>query len=163
MSKLEFGCVEHLRWIRKHMAPQDDEHKVKTCPWCGHEAKAKVVDGETLYNCLNIDCPTGHWTPLKVWNTRPIEDALRLRIAELEAENDILKDHLREAKNILIDKNLQIDSLYEEGYKLQQRIAELEAENAALKAEPKPLAYWSDEKKQTYADNEGRSAKRSEE
>jgi len=26
MSKLEFGCVEHLRWIRKHMAPQDDEH-----------------------------------------------------------------------------------------------------------------------------------------
>ena len=30
------------------------------------------------------------------------------------------------AKNILIDKKLQIDSLYEEGYKLQQRIAELE-------------------------------------
>jgi len=86
MSKLEFGCVEHLRWIRKHMAPQDDEHKVKTCPWCGHEAKAKVVDGETLYNCLNIDCPTGHWTPLKAWNTRPIEDELRARIAELEAE-----------------------------------------------------------------------------
>ena len=86
MSKLKFGCVEHLRWIRKHMAPQDDEHKVKTCPWCGHEAKAKVVDGETLYNCLNIDCPTGHWTPLKVWNTRQIEDALNARIAKLEAE-----------------------------------------------------------------------------
>ena len=86
MSELKFGCVEHLRWIRKHMAPQDDEHKVKTCPWCGHEAKAKVVDGETLYNCLNIDCPTGHWTPLKAWNTRPIEDELRARIAELEAE-----------------------------------------------------------------------------
>ena len=46
---------------------------------------------------------------------------------------------------------------------LKGYIAELEAENAALKAEPKPLAYWSDEKKQTYADNEGRSAKRSEE
>jgi len=48
------------------------------------------------------------------------------RIAEFEAEIDIRKDQLREAKNILIDKNLQIDSLYEEGYKLQQRIAELE-------------------------------------
>ena len=92
MSKLEFGCVEHLRWIRKHMAPQDDEHKVKTCPWCGHEAKAKVVDGETLYNCLNIDCPTGHWTPLKVWNNRPIEDALNKRIAELEAHIAALEE-----------------------------------------------------------------------
>ena len=59
-------------------------------------------------------------------------EALKGYIAELEAENDILKDHLREAKNILIDKNLQIDSLYEEGYKLHQRIAELEAHIAAL-------------------------------
>jgi len=54
---------------------------------------------------------------------------LNARIAELEAEIDIRKDQLREAKNILIDKNLQIDSLYEEGYKLQQRIAELEGKN----------------------------------
>ena len=54
---------------------------------------------------------------------------MHARIAELEAEIDIRKDQLREAKNILIDKNLQIDSLYEEGYKLQQRIAELEGKN----------------------------------
>ena len=162
MSKLEFGCVEHLRWIRKHMVPQDDEHKVKTCPFCRKEPATRA--GFAI--CINDDCEqSNYWSGLDIdeWNNRPIEDALNARIAELEAENDILKDHLREAKNILIDKNLQIDSLYEEGYKLQQRIAELEAENAALKAEPKPLAYWSDEKKQTYADNEGRSAKRSEE
>jgi hypothetical protein len=49
------------------------------------------------------------------------------RIAELEAEKCVLEDQQREVKNILIDKNLHIDSLYEEGYKLQQRIAELEA------------------------------------
>ena len=52
-----------------------------------------------------------------------------------------------------------ITGMGEEIRTLNARIAELEAENAALKAEPKPLAYWSDEKKQTYADNEGRSAK----
>jgi len=49
------------------------------------------------------------------------------RIAALKGVIEILEDQQREAKNILIDKNLHIDSLYEEGYKLQQRIAELEA------------------------------------
>jgi hypothetical protein len=48
------------------------------------------------------------------------------RIAELKGVIEILEDQQREVKNILIDKNLHIDSLYEEGYKLQQRIAELE-------------------------------------
>lgn len=63
------------------------------------------------------------------WLTR-IESAqreLREYIAELKGVIEILEDQQREAKNILIDKNLHIDSLYEEGYKLQQRIAELEA------------------------------------
>lgn len=54
------------------------------------------------------------------------ESPLRTRITELEAEKCVLIDQQREAKNVLIDKNLHIDSLYEEGYKLQQRIAELE-------------------------------------
>ena len=105
------------------MAPQDDEHKVKTCPWCGHEAKAKVVDGETLYNCLNIDCPTGHWTPLKVWNNRPIEDALNARIAELEAENDRLQSGWFRDETICPD-----GSLRPKVSDLLNRIAELEAE-----------------------------------
>ena len=48
------------------------------------------------------------------------------RIAELEAVIEILEDQQREATNILIDKNLHIDSLYEEGYKLQLHIAKLE-------------------------------------
>lgn len=59
---------------------------------------------------------------------------LTARNAELEAEKCVLEDQLREATNFLIDKNLHIDSLYEEGYKLQQRIAELEAENDQLTA-----------------------------
>ena len=143
--------------------------ELKPCPFCGGMPKVNdwTLKGITDKRCFcdNEKCPVYLSKTIAIddWNTRPIEDALNARIAELEANIEILKDQQREARNILIDKNLQIDSLYEEGYKLQQRIAELEAENAALKAEPKPLAYWSDEKKQTYADNEGRSAKRSEE
>ena len=91
MSKLEFGCVEHLRWIRKHMAPQDDEHKVKTCPFCGKEPATRA--GFSI--CINDDCEqSNYWSGLDIdaWNTRPIEDALTARIAELEQENARLRE-----------------------------------------------------------------------
>ena len=100
---------------------------LKPCPFCG-EMPEVADDG--VCRCNNKSCSMApYWYLLKYWNTRPIEDELRKRIAELEAEIDIRKDQLREAKNILIDKNLQIGSLYEGGYKLQKRIAELEAES----------------------------------
>ena len=90
--------------------------ELKPCPFCGGN---NLTIERLMYVVFCNDCGaemSGN-APLGNWNTRPIEDALNARIAELEAEN------------------------------------------AKLKAEPKPLAYWSDEKKQTYADNEGRSAK----
>ena len=106
----------------------------KDCPFCGEDigpVVARQGTKYTFYQVMHQPNKKGHRHGLIImdvdeWNTRPIEDELRARIAELEAENDILKDHLREARNILIDKKLQIDSLYEAGYKLQQRIAELE-------------------------------------
>ena len=63
--------------------------------------------------------------PKKVWSYNERVWACA-SVAELEAEKCVLIDQQREAKNILIDKNFHIDSLYEKGYKLQQRIAELE-------------------------------------
>ncbi len=98
--------------------------ELKPCPFCGK--MPKVEPNGDCY-CDYYICPMApdSYMP-KDWNARPIEDALTARIAELEAEKNIRKDQLREAKNILIDKKLQIDSLYEAGYKLQQRIAELE-------------------------------------
>ena len=71
-----------------------------------------------------------YWERLKAH--RKITRSLNARIDELEGAIEILEDQQRETKNILIDKKLHIDSLYEEGYKMQQRIAELEAENIRL-------------------------------
>ena len=68
--------------------------KLKPCPFCGSEAgiqtylDATPVDYEyTDCSCKNDDCLiAGYWTPIKIWQTRPIEDDLRKRIAELETE-----------------------------------------------------------------------------
>ena len=62
--------------------------ELKRCPFCGNEP---VVEGN-LVACNNLNCPTydNYWTDPMIftcdqWNTRPIEDALHARIAELEA------------------------------------------------------------------------------
>lgn len=75
--------------------------KLKPCPFCGSEAGIPTnldgtpVDYEiTDCSCKNDDCLiAGYWTPIKIWQTRPIEDELLDRIAELEAENDQLTVH----------------------------------------------------------------------
>ena len=62
--------------------------ELKPCPFCGNEP---VVEGN-LVACNNLNCPThdNYWTDPMIftcdqWNTRPIEDELQARIAELEA------------------------------------------------------------------------------
>jgi len=109
-----------------------DNPNLKPCPFCGcDDCRVQV---ETYGKWARVFCPlcgastmsvqVGYNDPalaVKLWNERADD-----RIAELEANIEILKDQQREARNILIDKKLQIDSLYEAGYKLQQRIAELE-------------------------------------
>ena len=80
--------------------------KLKSCPFCGSEAGIPTnldgtpVDYEiTDCSCKNDDCLlAGYWTPIKIWQTRPIEDDLRKRIAELEAENDQLTARWRQER-----------------------------------------------------------------
>ena len=54
--------------------------KLKQCPFCGGEAELCYSEVDTFCRKCNVMQET------ELWNTRPIEDALRLRIAELEEE-----------------------------------------------------------------------------
>ena len=68
------------------------ENELKPCPFCGSEAGIPTnLDGTPIdyeitdCSCKNDDCLiAGYWTPIKIWQTRPIEDELQKRIAELE-------------------------------------------------------------------------------
>ena len=61
--------------------------ELRPCPFCNMPAASRTskIDGKEYYSCLNVDCPNGSWLTAAEWNTRPIEDALEARIAELEA------------------------------------------------------------------------------
>lgn len=89
--------------------------KLRPCPFCGSEASIYYESDGVGY----VSCKNGHGTPDyscigtsvsgidREWNKRPIEDALRARIAELEvdapfeavcAENERLKEALKDIR-----------------------------------------------------------------
>lgn len=86
--------------------------KLEPCPFCGSEAGIPTnLDGTPVdYEitdccCKNDDCPLAdYWTPIKIWQTRPVEDELRKRIDELERDCDML---FRSAANKQSRKNTQ--------------------------------------------------------
>ena len=62
--------------------------EIKPCPFCGG-TKICTEKGINLNYCDNCSAESN----VEHWNTRPIEDALNKRIAELEAEIDQLTVH----------------------------------------------------------------------
>jgi hypothetical protein len=104
-----------------------EQRELRPCPFCGSLAESALYQDDRWIECPrcqqgisgDADCITAE-ALIDIWNTRPIEDALQARIAELE----------------LI---LAADKLIEDGWigRIEagdKRIAELEAENAKLRA-----------------------------
>ena len=79
--------------------------ELRPCPFCGGQALTKtffdyddleympldIIEPEVT--CENERCINGWWLSPNDWNTRPIEDDLRKRIAELEAESERFTVH----------------------------------------------------------------------
>ena len=89
--------------------------KLKQCPFCGGEAELCYSEVDTFCRKCNVIQET------EMWNTRPIEDELRARIAELEAERRWIpvSERLPEAnKCVLIydaGGNMTVDILVKSG------------------------------------------------
>ena len=68
-----------------------EEVELKACPFCGQEVEVfewETVDGKQKFaQCVNNDCfmSENDGIRIKVWNTRPLEDALLKRAEEAEA------------------------------------------------------------------------------
>lgn len=95
--------------------------ELKRCPFCG----GKNVLSTELQDGLPFIayCQCGAENEAENWNTRPIEDALNARIAELEANNDRLQGAWFVEETICPDGSLKPKVSV-----LLSRIAELEAE-----------------------------------
>ena len=80
------------RLTKSGVIPCYRPNELKPFPFCGSEAIVPampigITDDDTPVECTNMDCDASEVTFDKgAWKTRPIEDALNSRIAELEAE-----------------------------------------------------------------------------
>ena len=104
--------------------------ELRPCPFCGEMPKVNdwSLHGITEQRCFcdNDKCPVYLSKTIAIcdWNTRPIEDALTARIAELEVEVARL---LTERDDVLMAEARYIAKV--ELVKKDTRIAELEVEN----------------------------------
>ncbi len=70
-------------------------NELKPCPFCGKEPATRA----NFAICINDDCEQSiYWSGLDFdsWNTRPTEDALNARIAELERRAARAKELLQD-------------------------------------------------------------------
>ena len=85
----------------------------KRCPLCGCKTRVKhsSITGENYIGCSNANCQMPPMILESDWNTRPIEDALNARIAELEAENAELEAEMERLKNSIYSLDIDWEML----------------------------------------------------
>ena len=104
--------------------------ELKPCPFCGSKANlSRTVPNMVL--CSNENCWFyNNFVGILTWNTRPIEDALRARIAELEADiKDQRWDFVATMENVnkrYIAEGCKVEKLQKECDDKKARIGELE-------------------------------------
>ena len=105
------------------MKPKD---VLQPCPFCGRQPYegGGYVSCHTELCLANADYHEPAIGPITDWNTRPIEDALNARIAELEEENNRLAELLHnELSSVEIATDLgnkrwtALNKIYEDGEK----------------------------------------------
>lgn len=77
--------------------------ELKPCPFCG-ETSLTIEDNQMVQDvhvlCKDCGAKTSfdgiRYSVASRWNVRPVEDALKRRIKELEAENGRLREALKE-------------------------------------------------------------------
>ena len=87
--------------------------ELKPCPFCGMNYAENAWDefGSEYWVCEFCGAASGTERDEYIWNSRPIEDDLRKRIAELEAECDRAKAIVSRLRDFLFDyTNLKISN-----------------------------------------------------
>lgn len=147
--------------------------ELKRCPFCGEENEigTEYVElscpqelgafvickqcGAMTRTCATVD------EAIQLWNTRPVEDALNNRIAELTVLVDrLIKISDWATTGMVISSSYSSSSdIRKLAEKYRSEFAKLEEENAGLRLIPQPFQYWTEEKKQIYEDSKIRSEK----
>lgn len=85
--------------------------ELKPCPFCG-ETRFIIEDNQMVQDvhvlCKDCGAKTSfdgiRYSVTSRWNVRPVEDALKRRIKELEAENGRLREALKEIAEFANDE-----------------------------------------------------------